>query len=232
MRQDLMKDIREIVTDKDLIYVDCRQDVCRAAGSDKSFSVEQLPVSDYAFLTDDDRLVGIEEKKPRDLENSHAKRRLQRQLRALKQSTDVPILGLRFIWDHRTAYDQYYLEPIVKLYPDLAKWARIGHMLLLPPEPLEFLKQIKPLFNTEPKEVLSIVAGSDLKKRKEHESKFVQGMIRLIKGCGMKTAVKVEAYFQGNFLSMMGASSDELVESGLHKGQVKQILEYRGSNGN
>ena len=156
---------------KDEIYVDGRQDVAGYVkkSNRKGFTVAKLTEGDYVFVTASGLTVGVEEKKAHDLCNSLRARRLQRQLRRLEGSVDIPILGLRFTDKGRSksqfSPDWWQLNNL-NLIVELLKWDLRGNTILIPSGETQVLSTLKRVKNIlQPgQHLLSIIAGDDYKR--------------------------------------------------------------------
>ena len=220
----------------DDIYVDGRQDVAGYVkkSSRKGFTVAKLTEGDYVFVTNGGHIVGIEEKKAHDLCNSLRSRRLQRQLRRLEGSVDIPILGLRFTNKGRSksqfSPDWWQLNNL-NLIVELLKWDLRGNMVLLPSGESHLLGTLTRIRNImQPgHHLLSIIAGDDF-KRVQDSSPFRKLVRRLIDGVGPTAAVKLEDYYEGNVRSLLDDNEDGWKEAGLHVGQRRTLGELLPAN--
>ena len=168
--------------------------------------------------------VGIEEKKPSDLSNSLRNRRIQRQLRTLEGMVDVPLLGLRFInkpsaGDYFTA--QWWQLNNLNFSVEMLKWSLRGGMVFLPPNSYEVLTTLKKIRNIlQPgQHLLSIVSGSDQKKRVVVANPFRKLVRRLIEGVGPAAAEKLDDYYGGDAKKLLSDDAEGWKEAGLHVGQ-------------
>ena len=220
----------------DDIYVDGRQDIAGyiKKSNRKGFAVAKLVEGDYVFVTGEGHTVGIEEKKAHDLCNSLRSRRLQRQLRRLEGSVDIPILGLRFTDKGRSkaqfSPDWWQLNNL-NLIVELLKWDLRGNIILMPAgegQVLSTLKRIKNIMQPG-HHLLSVVAGDDY-KRIQDSSPFRKLVRRLIDGVGPTAAVKLEGYYEGNVKALLADNEDGWKEAGLHIGQRKTLGELLHAN--
>ena len=220
----------------DDIYVDGRQDVAgyvKESGK-KGFTVAKLAEGDYVFVTVKGHIVGIEEKKAHDLCNSLRNRRLQRQLRRLESSVNIPILGLRFNdkngFSAQFSPDWWQLNNL-NLVIELLKWDLRGNTILLPAGEEYVLKTLQRIKNIlQPgHHLFSIVAGDDI-KRVQDDSPFRKLVRRLIDGVGPTASVKLEKYYCGNVRALLDDGEDGWKEAGLHVGQRRTLGELLNAN--
>ena len=221
---------------KDEIYVDGRQDVAGYVkkSNRKGFTVAKLTEGDYVFVTASGLTVGVEEKKAHDLCNSLRARRLQRQLRRLEGSVDIPILGLRFTDKGRSksqfSPDWWQLNNL-NLIVELLKWDLRGNTILIPSGETQVLSTLKRVKNIlQPgQHLLSIVAGDDY-KRVQDSSPFRKLVRRLIDGVGPTAAIKLEEHYEGNVKALLDDNEDGWKDAGLHIGQRKTLGELLNAN--
>lgn len=210
------------------IYVDKNQDVAREAKEQADFEVLVLPVADYAWVTKEGKLVGIEEKKPPDFETSFFSRRLQRQLRDLKDECDIPLLALRTIPGWQWAGDHFALPDEPRVFVELAKWLTYGTQILFPPEDvLEFLYKLRLILDDEKLNRATIISGHD-NKRVKKGSLFETTIRNMIPGIGPRIAQALEQKFGGNFMKAINAPLEEWTETKyVHQGIIKRLRELR-----
>ena len=221
---------------KDEIYVDGRQDVAGYVkkSNRKGFTVAKLTEGDYVFVTASGLTVGVEEKKAHDLCNSLRARRLQRQLRRLEGSVDIPILGLRFTDKGRSksqfSPDWWQLNNL-NLIVELLKWDLRGNTILIPSGETQVLSTLKRVKNIlQPgQHLLSIIAGDDY-KRVQDSSPFRKLVRRLIDGVGPTAAIKLEEHYEGNVKALLDDNEDGWKDAGLHIGQRKTLGELLNAN--
>ena len=221
---------------KDEIYVDGRQDVAGYVkkSNRKGFTVAKLTEGDYVFVTASGLTVGVEEKKAHDLCNSLRARRLQRQLRRLEGSVDIPILGLRFTDKGRSksqfSPDWWQLDNL-NLIVELLKWDLRGNTILIPSGETQVLSTLKRVKNIlQPgQHLLSIIAGDDY-KRVQDSSPFRKLVRRLIDGVGPTAAIKLEEHYEGSVKALLDDNEDGWKDAGLHIGQRKTLGELLNAN--
>ena len=221
---------------KDEIYVDGRQDVAGYVkkSNRKGFTVAKLTEGDYVFVTASGLTVGVEEKKAHDLCNSLRARRLQRQLRRLEGSVDIPILGLRFTDKGRSksqfSPDWWQLNNL-NLIVELLKWDLRGNTILIPSGETQVLSTLKRVKNIlQPgQHLLSIIAGDDY-KRVQDSSPFRKLVRRLIDGVGPTAAIKLEEHYEGSVKALLDDNEDGWKDAGLHIGQRKTLGELLNAN--
>ena len=216
--------------DKETIYVDGHQDVAGYVkrSSSKGYSVVQLKEGDYIMVTTSGLTVGIEEKKPSDLSNSIRNRRIQRQLRTLEGMVDIPLLGLRFVNDINQPYGapdyfaaQWWQLNNLNFSVEMLKWSLRGGIVLLPSHSYDVLTTLKRIRNIlQPgQHLLSIVSGSDQKKRVVEANPFRKLVRRLIDGVGPAAAEKLDDYYGGNAKKLLNDDAEGWKDAGLHVGQ-------------
>ena len=221
---------------KDDIYVDGRQDVAGYVkkSNRKGFTVAKLTEGDYVFVTASGLTVGVDEKKAQDLCNSLRARRMQRQLRRLEGSVDIPILGLRFTDKGRSksqfSPDWWQLNNL-NLIVELLKWDLRGNTILIPSGETQVLSTLKRVKNIlQPgQHLLSIIAGDDY-KRVQDSSPFRKLVRRLIDGVGPTAAIKLEEHYEGNVKALLDDNEDGWKDAGLHIGQRKTLGELLNAN--
>lgn len=219
------------------IYVDGRQDVAEyiKRSKRKGFAVAKLTEGDYAMVSKAGKTIGIEEKKPHDFCNSLRSRRLQRQLRRLEKSVDIPVLGLRFINSSEGDIykpDWWQLNNL-NVTIELLKWDLRGAIVFLPSQENKLLNTLSRIRNVlQPGSHLhSIVAGSDV-KRVEDTTPFSKLVRRVIDGVGAKSATKLEEYYKSDVWALFKDDEDGWRSAGLHVGQRRSLTELlRGNYG-
>ena len=229
-----MKTLREIVT-TDSIYVDGRQDVAQEVREARGFEVTGLPCADYAWVTGD-KLVALEEKKPKDLQTSLQARRLPKQLRAMLKEADVVLIGLRATqsdWDRSEyTFSNRHAPKSHAIMIELARWNNIGGIGFLPAWPESLPQYLKRLRNAvgATENNLSIIAGSD-KRKPTASTPFQRGLKRLFDGVGDATAAKLESSFieRGihSLKDALPASAGLWKQAGAHRGIIKQLEQYQ-----
>jgi len=174
------------------------------------------------------KTVGIEEKKPHDFENSYSSRRLQRQLRALYNNYDIPVLALRLEEYEFTNYTGFTFKYDSRIFDDLNKWSRLGVVAFIPSGPqaaLDAYVELERILGAdEVGKVSRIVAGDDRRKRKRGGSEFQTAIRNLIPKVGPTIAASIEAHFKGDFVAAMYTDYKEWAEiPGVHKGIVAEV---------
>ena len=235
----MVRDGRRVLTPNSLrelvkpgkIYVDKNQDVAHEAKETEGFEVLVLPVADYAWLTKEGKLVGIEEKKPPDFETSFFSRRLQRQLRDLKDECDIPLLALRMIPGLQWTADYFALPDKPRMYVELAKWLTYGTQILFPVGGvLEFLYKLRFILDDSTLNRATIISGHDNKRAKKG-SLFETTIRNMIPGVGPRIAQSLKQKFAGDFMKALNASAEEWASTKyVHQGIVKWLQELRNES--
>jgi hypothetical protein len=219
---------RKKLGNSESIYVDGRQDVAgyiKRSGR-KKVLVAELPEGDYVMVTPSGLTVGIEEKKPGDLASSLRSRRLQRQLRRLEKSVDIPLLGLRFMGG-RGFTPHWWQWGSLNMPIELLKWSLRGGIILLPKSDELLIKTLRRARNIlQPgKHLFSIVAGSD--KKITGSTGFNRAVQRMIEGVGPSTAGKIEKYYNGSMHKLLTDNEEGWSEAGLNirqKANLEELL--------
>lgn len=168
-----------------------------------------LPVGDY-LVPVGDKVLGIESKRPMDLESSRRSRRLQRQLRWLREACDYYALGIRAdsVW-HGVELDE---ETLVSI----AEWQAIGGLLLLlpsnPARLVGYLRGLQAVMKPGP-HLFNVIAGTDLDRARLKVSgcQCVVALRRLVKGVGPRLAARLAEATEHNWRRVL--YDEELVRS-------------------
>ena len=233
-RGELYEDERKLGK-SEKIYVDGRQDVADYVkrSNRKGFAVAKLQEGDYAMVSKTGKTIGIEEKKPPDFCNSLRSRRLQRQLRRLEKSVDIPVLALRFIRSPKGDIykpDWWQLNNL-NVTVELLKWDIRGAIIFLPADEDKLLSTLTRVRNIlQPGSHLhSIVAGSDV-KRVEDTTPFSKLVRRVVDGVGAKSAKRLEEHYGSDIWALFKDDEDGWKEAGLHVGQRRTLAELLRGN--
>ena len=215
----------------DTIFVDGRQDIAGYIKQSrrKKISVAQLPEGDYVMVTPSGLTVGIEEKKPADLAGSLRTRRLQRQLRRLEKTVDIPLLGLRFM--ARGGFTpKWWQFGSLSMPIELLKWSLRGGIVLLPHGEDNLIKTLRRVRNIlQPgRHLFSIVAGSDQKVT--GSTGFNRAVQRMIEGVGPSTASKIEEHYKGSIRDLLFDSEEGWATAGLNVRQKANLEELLHEN--
>jgi hypothetical protein len=210
------------------IYVDATQDTANVEGLVKT----HLDVADYTFVTLDQKIVCIEEKKIGDLVNSYSNRRLQRQLRHCAQSGDIFGLAIRDP-GNRDIDDILFMEwrngdP---LNIGLLKLQLLGGFLGFLPRDVEDVPMVLRDWRAVLKisrSTLSILAGDDrqgkAKKRQRDLTPCAAALTRLFTGCGPVTATKWAASAHEDIIYALGGMEDaDLKAAGVSAKILRQL---------
>ena len=151
----------------------------------------------------DGRVLGFESKRPRDLLNSHATRRLSRQLSHLLSTVgvasliirgQVPDVGRNGEWPRR-------------LYKDLVRWQELGVRIIIGPESdndlPDFIAELRPILSG--KSVRGVLTWNE---KKEYDKGY---LLRAIKGVGTLTTKRLLEKF-GTVRKALMASDEEWLE--------------------
>ena len=220
------------------ILVDSKQADVRAiverGRSQVPATVVTLPVGDYVFVSPSGLLCIVEEKRRGDLATSYRARRLQRQLRNMREHGDaVLVLGLRAgstdsmsgLYDWRDA----------EVGVDIMKWQVLGGLVgVLPEDPAATLRTLRDWQGAlQPgRHLLSVLAGDDKARRAEHETKGLtptaRALSRLIKGVGPTTAAAWAVVGKEDLLKCLRLTDKQLTKAGLNKtvrAHLKELLD-------
>lgn len=226
--------------DKGIVAVDYRQSCAPVARARDGFWVGDCP-ADYIVKGKQGYIV-VEEKKPIDLSNSLANRRLHRQLRQMIAMPGIEraVLALRcdthdrrYIgeWREGDAFTTFECrDDRLPIWSDLYNIARISglaHIVILPAddrEALTLVSELPSLLGGAAQR--TILAGSD-KRRESDRDPFVRACRRLFKGCGRKTAEALRRAYNGDFLALLSDSEDGLKAKGVRRPIRDQIIEVR-----
>lgn len=177
---------------------------------------------DYAFALKSGKVVGLESKKLSDLISSHRARRLQRQLRDMFDTVDIPILILR-----STGTSWRGLAEFPDLMLDLVKFQLLGGIIAHAPADdasmYEFLGELKATLEGN-RNLRTVIAGTD--KKKVTGTKFEARLQRLLDGCGPAMARRLARAFP-NISAVLMAPETALKEAGATRPVIKQIKEMR-----
>lgn len=209
-----------------LIYVDGHQDlasILKRALPYEHLVVRKLGVGDYVFkIANSDLVAGIEEKKLEDLVNSTGTRRLQRQLRHLRESVDVPICAVRLPYSFTLNEDMLVL-PLI----ELLKWQAVGGMATILPAGMTALMSMLEVIqaNLQPgRGIWSVLAGTDKRQEPPGMSKLVTQLHRLRLGIGPATGAKLEARY-ANLVEALSAPDEEWLDLGVPRHVLKKRAE-------
>ncbi len=217
-------ELRELTTDG-RIYIDVNEDY--AVRDRAEFAVARLPC-DIAWRAQDGQVIGIEVKRSGDLMTSWLSRRLQRQVRALIEQVDVPVLGLRLSHSPILGYDLYQFDSeILDLVLDLAAWSvGFGAIVFIPPNDVpDYLLMLRARLDSESGR-RRILAGSDHRPVRDG-SPCTNALQNLGLGVGPVIASRLEQAFGGDIVAILTAPDEELVRAGAHRGIVRRIKELR-----
>ncbi len=176
---------------------------------------------DYIFVSEG-RVVGIESKTVNDLISSWLCGRLQRQLRTLFETVDIPVLMLRGIGGLKP---YKMLEGFPDLMDDLLKFqlmstATSGGLIHFASRHDAFgaLDGLKRMLDGR-KNLRTIVAD-------RYEKKLVKGTVReknlqLIKGCGEVMAKKLARF--GSLRDVLNATGPQLKKAGANKTVIASV---------
>ncbi len=208
------------------------------AKSKKKFKADvfRLPVGDIIFATTpENKIVGIESKKPHDLSNSQRNRRLQDQLSRLRESVDIPLLGLRLMrrnsLEQNTSIYTLYGEEESTLVQEIAKWVNFGGLILLPASDAALLgavQRFRTTFTGHGGHIYSIITGRPKVKRTGSAfSVAVQGLgVRI----GPKRATDLEAFYKGDFMRFIQAPEEEIYGLVKSKAVVERLRALRSTD--
>ncbi len=187
----------------------------------------QLPHRiDYIYVVNNNeqpKIVGLESKKVGDLISSWRARRLQRQLRNMVETVDIPVLLVR----PGDEIDFVMLDAWPEIQSDLVRFQMMGGYVWLAPYETEHLFE----FLGETKSILSgnrnlrtIITGID--KAKPKGNKQEAALQAMLKGCGPVMAKKLIGQFR-TVGRVLQATDTELRKSGATKGVVAQLKRLR-----
>lgn len=217
------------------IYMDGRQDTAPYGKVTDGFTVKSLPIGDYVFTTQDDRLVVVvEEKKLHDFTSSYRSRRLQRQLRQGWFGADIAVLALRVdmeehVWHglHEEITSEMLDEEGIAL--DLVKWQEIGgRIITLPMHPGAVLPRLRALRAVlkSGRHQLSILAGTDQPRRRQASTPVGQALQATFKGLGPTVADRLAA--RGGLGRVLELSDDDWRNEGANKTVLEKRRELMG----
>ncbi len=181
-------------------------------------------------------VFGIESKLPEDLSNSRRNRRLQKELRALRESVDVPILGLRlkavtgdgfYDFGGNVGYTLWRDEE-KEILDAIAHWSTcFGPVVFLPANDagvLRFAHSLRSVL-AGGREVYNILAGAP--KRAAGTTPFTVALQGMGLWIGNKRAQALEAYYRGDFIQCINAPLDEWYSIVRDKGVVERLEKLR-----
>ena len=157
---------------------------------DPSTVKRRLKTGDYVFAAKD-HVVVVEEKRVADLLTSWKDRRLQRQLRRIKQANPegINILALRASGSVPSLNEILWLDVPTELSLDLLKWQALGGLVgFLPYYPqgvLDTLKTWRAILRPG-QHLYSVLAGTETERMPEKMTEVGYALRRLFKGVGPK----------------------------------------------
>ena len=231
-----MTELRDLVTNPDLIYVDYAQPGTKSlvypfevAAIRWQTDEDEEAGCDYAWIREG-KLYGVEEKRSEDLETSVRKRRLQRQLREMLPVVDVPILGLRM--EETFSSWEYALrdKDVAKMQTlrYLSEWP--GRTLWLPDDPAELMEMLLWARTGLTAPTLGILAGTDRKKVTKAPTPYQLRLRRLFSGVGPKRAKVLEVGLRAaglSFAAAISAKPSVWKEAGAQIDVLRQLREMQ-----
>mgnify|MGYP001601772254 CR=1 FL=1 len=210
-----------------LIIVDVFQrDVL--ALKDPGTTSAKLKVGDYVFATKD-HVVVVEEKRIPDLLTSWGGRRLQRQLRRIKQANPdgINILALRASGSVPSLNELLWLDIPPELTLDLLKWQALGGLLgfvpYYPKGVLETLQTWRAILKPG-QHLYSVLAGTEVERMPEKMTPTGYALRRLFKGVGPKLGAAWAAAGQESLVQALAMPDRVLKDLGARQ----SVLDQRG----
>ena len=192
----------------------------------------KLRVGDYVFAKKE-HVVVVEEKRVADLLTSWKDRRLQRQLRRIKQANPggINILALRASGSVPSLNELLWLDIPAEITLDLLKWQALGGLVgFLPYYPqgvLDTLKTWRAILKPG-QHLYSILAGTETERMPEKMTEVGYALRKLFKNVGPKLGAAWAIAAEQDLTKALRMPDNEVKKLGARQSVLDQRKELRG----
>ena len=183
---------------------------------------------DYLFVVKT-KVVGVESKTLNDLISSYTKGRLQRQLKVLYETVDIPVLMLRGVGGLRP---YKLLEGFPGLMEDLLKFQLLGTetssgiIHFAPAGDVYYaLETLKENLEGKGSKLYSVVTRFEAPPKVKGGTKRQRVLRKTIRGCGPQMAIKLAQY--GNLKKILSSTPEQLKKAGANKTVIESVKALR-----